>query len=118
MARNGTRISDRAPAVRGDTIRIALRDALRSGPASARELSSLVGVTEKDVTHHLEHLDRSLRHSGERLVIEPARCLTCDYVFKTRKKLKRPSSCPQCRGERIDAPAFFVRARGSVANER
>lgn len=108
MAKSSKRQSDRAPAARGDTIRNSLREALRQGPASARELSSLVGATEKDVIHHLEHLERSLRRSGERLVVEPARCQQCDFVFRKRSKLTRPSSCPQCRGERIDAPSFSL----------
>lgn len=101
--------SDRAPAARGDTIRGALRDALRAHPVTARELSSLVGVTEKDIAHHLEHLERSLRHADERLVIEPARCQNCQFVFRKRSKLTRPSSCPQCGAERIEAPMFSVK---------
>lgn len=108
MARGSKNQSDRAPAARGDTIRNSLREALRQGPTTARELSSLVGITEKDVPHHLEHLERTLRRSGERLIVQPARCQDCDFVFRKRSKLTRPSSCPQCRGERVDAPAFSV----------
>jgi predicted Zn-ribbon and HTH transcriptional regulator len=101
--------SDRPPAARGETIRSSLRDALCRHPATARELSSLVGVMEKDIANHLEHLERSLRRGSERLVVEPARCLRCDFVFRKRNKLTRPSSCPQCGGERIDAPTFAIR---------
>jgi predicted ArsR family transcriptional regulator len=48
-------------------VRAALRDALRAGPLTARELSARVGVPEKQVAGHLEHLGRSLKAAGERL---------------------------------------------------
>jgi hypothetical protein len=42
-------------------------------------------------------------------VIEPARCQNCQFVFRKRSKLTRPSSCPQCGAERIEAPMFSVK---------
>jgi len=109
MSRRSKKQSDPAPAAREETIRDSLREELRHGPRSARELSSLVGATEKDVIHHLEHLERSLRRSGERLVVEPACCQGCGFVFRKRSKLTRPGSCPKCRGSRIDAPCFLLK---------
>jgi predicted Zn-ribbon and HTH transcriptional regulator len=96
------------PEARGVTIRSALRAALLEGPLTARELSARVGIGEKEVAEHLEHLARSLRHSGERFLVEPARCLACGFVFKERTRLARPSKCPVCRSQRLKAARFHV----------
>lgn len=96
------------PAESHATLRTALREALRAGPLTARELSARVRIPEKQVAGHLEHLGRSLRAAGERLHVEPARCLDCGFVFRKRDRLTRPSRCPVCRGERLDAPRFAI----------
>lgn len=96
------------PEARSVTIRSALRAALLEGPLTARELSARVGIGEKEVAEHLEHLARSLRHSGERLLVEPARCLACGFVFKERTRLARPSKCPACRSQRLRPARFQV----------
>jgi len=90
------------------TVRAALRQALRTGPLTARELSGRVGIPEKQVAGHLEHLGRSLRATGERLHVEPARCRECGFVFRKRDRLSRPSRCPVCRSEHLDAPRFSI----------
>jgi predicted Zn-ribbon and HTH transcriptional regulator len=94
------------PPERSSTVRAALRAALREGASTARELSVRVGVREKDLVEHLAHLARSGATRGERLVVEPASCLSCGYVFRDRARLSRPSACPSCRGTHIDPPAY------------
>lgn len=98
----------RPPAPRDETLREALRRALRAGPATARDLSAEIGVREKDVADHLAHLARSLAHRGERLVVEPATCVACGHAFTGRTRLTRPGACPECRSTRIDPPVFRV----------
>src|SRR2546421_1003769 len=83
-----------------------MREELLRGAATARELSERVSIREKDVAGHLEHLERSLRARGERLVIEPASCIACGYAFVRRARLTRPGSCPACGSTRIYPPAF------------
>jgi hypothetical protein len=100
---------------RHETVRSALRQVLREGPLTARELSARVGISEKEVSGHLEHVARSLRHSGERLRVEPAQCLVCDFVFKDRMRLTKPSKCPVCRSERLDPPRFAILPGGPPA---
>jgi hypothetical protein len=90
------------------TVRSALREVLREGPLTARELSARVGISEKEVPGHLDHLARSLRHGGDRLRVEPAQCLVCAFVFKERTRLTKPSKCPACRSERLDPPRFVI----------
>ena len=94
------------------TVRSALRQVLREGPLTARELSARVGIGEKEVSGHLEHLARSLRHSGERLRVEPAQCLACEFVFTERTRLTKPSKCPACRSQRLDPPRFVILTEG------
>lgn len=98
------------PAERSETLRKALAAALRERALTARELSGAVSISERDVSAHLEHLERSLTKSHERLVVEPATCRTCGYVFAGRQRHSRPSRCPKCRGERLSAPRFCIKA--------
>lgn len=93
-----------------ETARQAIRGHLSRDARTARELSSLVGLPEKDVVAHLEHLDRSLRAAGVRLVVEPARCLACGFTFRDRRRLSKPSACPRCRATHVSAPLFAVGA--------
>lgn len=91
-------------------MRETLRRALREGPATARDLSAIAGIREKEVAEHLGHLARSLPHAREHLVVEPARCLACDYRFSDRGRLTRPGACPRCRSTRIDPQVFRIEA--------
>ena len=91
-----------SPPPRSATVRGALAAALREAPSTARELSARVGVREKEVAAHLEHLARSLVHGGERLEVTPPSCVECGYAFRSRERLSRPSACPRCRSTRID----------------
>jgi transcriptional regulator len=103
---------ERSPPQRGATIRELLREALLAGPATARDLSGLVGVREKDVAEHLAHLSLSLARRGERLEVTPASCIACGFAFRSRERLSRPGACPRCRSTRIDPPLFRVTASG------
>lgn len=95
---------------RNQTVRAAIREELLRGAVTARELSERVSIPEKDVAGHLEHLERSLRARGERLVVEAASCIACGFAFKRRARLSRPGSCPDCGSTRIDPPAFRIEA--------
>jgi predicted Zn-ribbon and HTH transcriptional regulator len=89
-----------SPKERSTTVRADLIEQLRRGPATAKDLSSAVGIPERDVAAHLEHIERSLHH-GE------------DRFFRTRDRLTRPGACPQCRGTHIEAPRFLIERRES-----
>lgn len=98
------------PPARQQTARQALHEALRLGPYNALELSQIVGITEKDVIVHLQHLARSLKQTAERLEIEPAHCIACNFIFRKRDRLTRPGACPVCGERRIVGARFSVRA--------
>jgi predicted Zn-ribbon and HTH transcriptional regulator len=119
-AQCGTRVSidytakimsdERVPPEQKQTFRDALYHALRDGPETIRELSIRIGAREKDLLHHLEHLERSLTHTGEKLVVEPARCVACSYAFEDRTRLGKPGRCPACKSTRITLPKFSIQA--------
>jgi predicted Zn-ribbon and HTH transcriptional regulator len=89
------------------TLREEIADLIRQQSRTAREISVLLGIQEKDVYQHLVHIARSAAKSGV-FHVEPARCITCGYVFRERKKLTRPGRCPRCRSQRITRPSFSL----------
>lgn len=93
----------------GETLRQRLRAALEEEPRSARELSGLLGIPEREIYGHLEHLRSSLRGAGRELAIMPARCRKCGFLFRKREKFKKPGRCPQCRETLIAEPLFSIR---------
>ncbi len=111
------------PPPRDTTARNALREALLAtrdagATASLRELASASGMTERDALSHLEHLARSLPHEGMKLVLAPATCLACEFVFRDREKLSAPSACPRCRSERVAPPSFKVAEGPRIAKAK
>jgi len=92
------------PPERHTTPRQALLAALCDIPRTARELSPLAGLAEKEIYGHLEHLQRS--HAG--LKIEVASCLKCGFRFEKRGRLNKPGHCPLCKSTRIDPPRFSL----------
>ncbi|MBV1861471.1 MAG: transcriptional regulator, partial [Nannocystaceae bacterium] len=83
-------MSERELPQRGETIRDAIARELRGGWLSARQLSSLVSISEKAVPGHLEHLRKSASGGGQTFELEPAVCTKCDYEFDDRERLSKP----------------------------
>jgi len=100
------------PLETGDTVRHVILLALEAGPRSAREISAEVSISEREVYDHLEHVRKTVAKSNRLLVVAPAECRKCGFVFEKRERLKKPGKCPVCRGESIADPLF------SVSNER
>lgn len=89
-------------------MRQTILDELRGAFLTARDLGARVSLREKEIAPHLEHLMRSVKAKGERLVVDPARCLACEFAFDDRRSLTKPTRCPECKSERIKAPRFRV----------
>jgi hypothetical protein len=102
-------IPERIPRERDETARAAIARLLRDRPLDAREISSYVGLPEKEVCIHLEHIKKSLPRQRERFVVQPPECRKCGFVFSKRERLSRPGRCPRCRGESISPPLFSIR---------
>jgi len=93
------------------TVRQRVLAVLREGPVTAKDVSRLVGIAEREVADHLAHVARSLRGQGERLVVAGPECLDCAFAFPGRERTTRPARCPRCRSRRITLPEFRVAPR-------
>lgn len=92
------------PAAHGETFRQAIIHFLGAESRSARDISQALHLAEKEVYDHLEHI----RRSGRRIVVIPAVCRGCGYVFSKRERLTPPGRCPLCRHEAIAEPRFAI----------
>jgi predicted Zn-ribbon and HTH transcriptional regulator len=90
------------------TIRKEMMMLLSDNEMSAKEISSTVGIGEKEVYTHLSHIARSLKLQRKKLIIIPAECFGCGYVFEKRKRFTRPSRCPICKSEHIRNPLYRI----------
>lgn len=89
------------------TIRQEMIEILKQGPLTARELSQILHVTEKEAISHLYHVQKSALPEYE-LQVDSAVCRGCGYQFETRKRLSKPSKCPKCRQQTIAPPCYFL----------
>jgi predicted Zn-ribbon and HTH transcriptional regulator len=90
------------------TIRQAIVTLLKDQELSAREISQVIGIREKEVYEHLAHIARSAAVKGK-LKIQPAVCRDCGFQFRKRERLTPPGRCFQCRSESIVPPRFLIR---------
>ena len=88
--------------------RESLQQALSTEPLSARALSQLAGLSESDVVDHLQHLQKSFKAHRRRLIVTPATCLDCQFIFQKRARLTRPGKCPVCRSTHLSEPLFSL----------
>jgi len=88
------------------TIRRRIIDLLGSREMNAKQLSQALGLPEKEVVEHLAHAARTLNAMNHQLIIRPAQCRRCGYVFENRKRLTKPGRCPQCKGTHLHQPTF------------
>jgi predicted Zn-ribbon and HTH transcriptional regulator len=89
------------------TFRKALIDILTAQPRSVSSIARELGLKRGEVEDDLRHAIRSARAAGMRVLIEPARCRACGFVFG-EEKLSKPSKCPQCRGTRLFEAQILV----------
>ena len=85
------------------TRRRDLIELLSAGPRSASSLARELGLRRGDVEDDLRHALRSATASGHRIVVIPARCKDCGFVFD-EERLTKPSRCPSCKGSRLFEP--------------
>jgi predicted Zn-ribbon and HTH transcriptional regulator len=94
------------------TARQRLVGLLTGSRLSSYQLAQLMGLSERQVEEHLEHVVKTIAREREsRFVLEPSRCQDCGFVFRERRKLTRPGRCPHCRSESISAPRYGIDLR-------
>jgi hypothetical protein len=90
------------------TIRQKIISLLSDEEMSAREISGEVSIPEKEVVEHLAHIARSVSSQDKKVMITPANCMACGYLFENRKRFTRPGRCPQCKKSHIQSPRFRI----------
>jgi hypothetical protein len=82
------------------TVRREIAQILAAGPRSVSSLARELGLDRRDAEDDLRHAIRSARAAGHHVVVDPARCKRCGFLFPD-DKLSKPGKCPECRGTRI-----------------
>ncbi len=90
------------------TRRQEIIEMLTHNEISAQELCHIYKVEMWEILDDLKHIRSSVQHDKKRLIMNPPFCKACGFAFKDRGKVKNPSKCPNCRHERIQAPAFKI----------
>lgn len=93
------------------TARQRLAGFLMGARLTSYQLAQLLGIPERQVEEHLEHVVKTVARDREkRFILEPSGCQDCGYVFRDRTKLTRPSRCPRCKSESIRPPRYGIDA--------
>ncbi len=82
------------------TFRKDLLQLLSTQPRSVSSIALEMGLKRGDVEDDLRHMLRSARAAGHTVIIDPARCKNCGFMFG-EDKLSKPGRCPECKGSRI-----------------
>jgi transcriptional regulator len=84
-----------------------LLELVSAQPRTASSLARELGLDRRDMEDDLRHLIRTARALGHDVVVEPARCKSCGFVFE-EDRLTKPGRCPACRESRIYEPLIRV----------
>jgi len=96
------------PVAKQETVRQKIMSLLYGRQLSAKDISSEVGISEREVYEHLEHIQRT---AHKHFVVIPPVCRKCGFVFSKRERLKKPGRCPVCRSELIQEPVFSIKVK-------
>jgi predicted Zn-ribbon and HTH transcriptional regulator len=81
-------------------------------PLTAQDICDVLGLKNRSIIYEdIEHISQSVKAEGKEVLLRPASCGKCNYVFSERKKAKRPSKCPKCRSQWILSPGYIIRER-------
>jgi len=88
------------------TRRQQIIEILETQKSTAQHLANTFETTLNDILEDLEHIEKSIK--PRKLKIIPAYCKSCNFVFKERSKVSKPSKCPRCRSEWVEVQTFWV----------
>ena len=111
--RTGGGDGDGPEASADETIRQRIVLLLSGTQRTFEELRREIGLPARRLEDELQHVERSVRRSrGEprKLVVDPARCIECGFVFRDRapSRFNGPGRCPRCKSERIAEPRLSI----------
>ncbi len=80
---------------------------------SVSELALILGIrgkgSKKIIIEDLRTIAKALRREGKVLMIHPAVCRKCGFIFSP--DIRIPSKCPRCKSNWIDEPRFRISQR-------
>jgi predicted Zn-ribbon and HTH transcriptional regulator len=106
--RAGRRREAYVPQERYDTIRQYIIALLEEYSLSARQISGYLKIPEKDIYDHLEHIRKTLNKDNKHLLMNPASCTMCGFVYRKRDRVSTPGKCPLCHSSLIEPPSFSI----------
>jgi len=81
-------------------------------PMTAQDICDILDLEKRSIVYDdIDHIARSVRNQGKEVVVKPASCGKCHYVFRVKGSAKAPTKCPKCKSEWLLAPAFLIRNR-------
>jgi predicted Zn-ribbon and HTH transcriptional regulator len=96
------------------TPRQRIIDLIAGTRLSSYQLAQMLGIPERQVEEHLTHVAKTIaRDKTRQFILDPARCQSCDFVFRDRSRLTSPSRCPHCRSEAVAVPRYGIDSVGS-----
>jgi predicted Zn-ribbon and HTH transcriptional regulator len=84
-----------------------LMEILAVEPRTASSLAREFQLDRRSMEDDLRHMIRSARAAGHRVIVEPARCKSCGFIFD-QDRLSKPGKCPECRGTRLYEPLIRI----------
>lgn len=90
------------------TRREKIIELLLEGDYSPSELARILDMrgkgSKKVILEDLKVISKIAKREGMVLLIKPAQCRKCGFVFKA--EINIPSRCPKCKSEWIEEPRF------------
>jgi len=81
-------------------------DLLKQNKYTINELAKLLNISEKQVVNYIEKIILISKKKNWKVIIYPARCKKCGYIFKENLF---PSKCPKCKSEWIEKAIFEIK---------
>ncbi|MBI4452324.1 transcriptional regulator [Candidatus Woesearchaeota archaeon] len=88
------------------TRRQQIIEILENQKATAQYLANIFETTLKEILEDFKHIEKSIK--PKKLKIIPAYCKSCNFVFKERSRVSKPTKCPKCRSEWIETQRFYI----------
>jgi len=99
------------------TRRKEIIEILKHRKLTLKELADEFLTEQEEILEDLRHIAQTVFPEMD-LRMEVPVCKNCGYAFKKRKKGKPPSRCPQCKGEAIIQPQYFIVERDQHRKEK
>lgn len=90
------------------TRRERMTEELERCDKSIEELARMFECTGRDVVKDMEHIQRSLRPRGKRMLMLQPLCRSCGERIKAAK-IKDIKKCPLCKSNYISPARFFIK---------